>query len=56
MTAVGCGSDLALGALFATARTRMSPHRRVMVALQAAERFSAGVRGPFLCLSQDDAG
>lgn len=51
--AVGCGSEIALGALFATARTRMSPVRRIMVALQAAERFSAGVRGPFLCLSEE---
>jgi hypothetical protein len=49
--AVGSGREIALGALFATARTRMAPDRRVMVALQAAERFSAGVRGPFLCLS-----
>ena len=51
--AVGCGSEIALGALFATARTRMSPERRLTVALEAAERFSAGVRGPFLCLSED---
>jgi hypothetical protein len=51
--AVGCGSEIALGALFATARTRMAPERRIVVALQAAERFSAGVRGPFICLSQD---
>jgi ATP-dependent protease HslVU (ClpYQ) peptidase subunit len=51
--AIGCGSELALGALYATARTRMSPKRRVVLALQAAERFSTGVRGPFLCLSQD---
>lgn len=50
--AVGCGSEIALGALFATARTRMAPERRIVVALQAAERFSAGVRGPFICLSQ----
>jgi hypothetical protein len=54
--AVGCGGELALGALYATARTRISPERRVMLALQAAERFSAGVRGPFLCLSQDGVG
>ncbi|MEO3924086.1 hypothetical protein ABGB07_09550 [Micromonosporaceae bacterium B7E4] len=45
---MGCGSEIALGALFATARTSMSPKRRVTVALEAAERFSAGVRGPFL--------
>jgi ATP-dependent protease HslVU (ClpYQ) peptidase subunit len=50
--AVGCGDELALGALFATANLRMPPERRVETALKAAERFSAGVRGPFVCLSQ----
>jgi hypothetical protein len=48
--AVGCGDQIALGALFATAGTGLSPRRRVISALAAAERFSAGVRGPFLCL------
>jgi ATP-dependent protease HslVU (ClpYQ) peptidase subunit len=50
--AVGCGAELALGALFATEGTDMKPRRRVTLALQAAERFSAGVRGPFICLAQ----
>jgi ATP-dependent protease HslVU (ClpYQ) peptidase subunit len=50
--AVGCGDELALGALFATSGTRMAPQRRIELALRAAERFSAGVRGPFVCLSQ----
>ena len=45
--AIGCGDDLALGALYATADTGMSAEGRVMLALRAAERFSAGVRGPF---------
>ncbi|WBB78750.1 hypothetical protein O7606_21425 [Micromonospora sp. WMMD882] len=49
--AVGCGEDIALGALYATAGTGLKPGRRVKVALRAAERFSAGVRGPFVCLS-----
>ena len=48
--AVGCGDQIALGALFATAGTGLSPRRRVLGALAAAERFSAGVRGPFACL------
>jgi hypothetical protein len=43
--AVGCGLESANGAMFA------SPHvparQRVRTALEAAERFSAGVRGPF---------
>lgn len=44
--AVGCGADLALGALYA-AREK-SPCDRVTLALEAAAAFSAGVRGPFL--------
>lgn len=49
--AVGCGDQVALGALYATAGTGLKPRRRVRIALAAAERFSAGVRGPFICLS-----
>lgn len=48
--AVGSGEQVALGALFATDGAGLSPRRRVMSALAAAERFSAGVRGPFVCL------
>lgn len=48
-TAIGCGQDYALGALHATfgrpARTRLR------TAMEAAERFSAGVRGPFTYVS-----
>lgn len=45
--AVGCGSDIALGAMYATA-AGFAPETRVDMALAAAERHSAGVRGPFL--------
>jgi hypothetical protein len=45
--AVGCGSELCLGALHATRRDG-SPRRRLRIALEAAERFNAGVRGPFV--------
>jgi ATP-dependent protease HslVU (ClpYQ) peptidase subunit len=48
--AVGSGDQIALGALYATAGADLSPRRRVLKALAAAERFSAGVRGPFVCL------
>lgn len=48
--ATGCGESVALGALYAT-KGRMSPTRRVETALRAAERFNAGVRGPFAVLS-----
>jgi hypothetical protein len=43
--AVGCGHEIAKGALYATAHLRGK--KRVAVALEAAERFSAGVRSPF---------
>jgi ATP-dependent protease HslVU (ClpYQ) peptidase subunit len=48
--AVGCGDQVALGALLATADAGLAPRRRVLRALAAAERFSAGVRGPFVCI------
>lgn len=44
--AVGCGEDIALGALFAS--PSLAGRDRVELALQAAERHSAGVRGPFV--------
>jgi ATP-dependent protease HslVU (ClpYQ) peptidase subunit len=50
--AVGCGDQVALGALYATAGSELTPRKRVMLALAAAERFSTGVRRPFVCLSQ----
>lgn len=43
--AVGCGFELALGAMYAT--VGQPPKRRIRTALAAAERFCAGVRGPF---------
>lgn len=43
--AVGCGAELALGALHAT--REKTPGERVALALEAAEAFSAGVRRPF---------
>jgi hypothetical protein len=46
--AVGCGRAYALGALSST--HSMEPERRVMLSLEVAEKWSAGVRGPFICL------
>jgi ATP-dependent protease HslVU (ClpYQ) peptidase subunit len=43
--AIGCGGEVALGALFAT--LSHPPRERLEIALRAAERFSAGVRAPF---------
>lgn len=47
--AVGCGQDLALGAMFAS--EGLKPQKRIEQALSAAAAFSAGVRGPFKVLS-----
>lgn len=48
--AVGCGDQVALGSLYTTrtAAYLHEPEYRVRAALEAAERFSAGVRGPFV--------
>jgi ATP-dependent protease HslVU (ClpYQ) peptidase subunit len=43
--AAGCGESYALGSLAETGG--LAPRERVLRALAAAERFSAGVRGPF---------
>lgn len=44
--AVGCGDQIALGALYASNHIT-NGRERVQMALSASERFSAGVRGPF---------
>lgn len=44
-SAVGCGDEIALGALYAAKKQK--PTDRLRTALEASERFSAGVRGPF---------
>jgi ATP-dependent protease HslVU (ClpYQ) peptidase subunit len=51
-SAVGCGAEIALGSLHASRCicTDLSPHDRVLLALDASERFSAGVRAPFKVL------
>jgi hypothetical protein len=47
-TAIGCGEDLALGAMFAAEIVGgPSGRERLEIALKAAEHGSAGVRGPF---------
>jgi ATP-dependent protease HslVU (ClpYQ) peptidase subunit len=44
--AVGCGAELALGALYAT--EGLACRKRIETALEAAEAFSAGVRRPWV--------
>jgi hypothetical protein len=43
---VGCGNSIALGCLYVT-KDRL-PEERIQLALEAAERYNAGVRGPFV--------
>lgn len=47
--AVGCGADIAKGALYVS--SGFGPEQRCRLALNAAENFSAGVRGPFVVLA-----
>ena len=47
--AVGSGNEIALGAMYAT--VGQPPKQRIRVALEAAERFNPGVRGPFTIVS-----
>jgi len=49
--ACGCGDQIAKGCLFAS--SHLAGKERALLALQAAERFSAGVRGPFCVESLD---
>jgi len=51
--AVGCGDDYALGALevLMTKESDVSPSNKLKIALKVAEKFSAGVRRPFIVRS-----
>lgn len=50
--AIGCGSDLALGALFAAKKAGVKdPEKIITVALEAAEKYSGGVQRPFVIKS-----
>jgi hypothetical protein len=52
--ALGCGEDYALGALeVLLANDHLTPENIVTRALQVAAKFSGGVRGPFLILSNE---
>jgi hypothetical protein len=52
--AIGSGFDLCLGSLHTSASNLVSvpPESRVEIALEAAERFNAGVRSPFVVLRE----
>ena len=44
---VGCGEEYAKGCLYALQDTDMTPEEKITKALEAAEKFSVGVAGPF---------
>jgi len=44
----GCGEDYAMGVLYATSDTNTLPQNRIRLALECAEEFSGGVKGPFV--------
>ena len=45
---VGCGDDLAMGALHATKDIKMAPRTRLKKALDAASALSSAVSGPYV--------
>jgi predicted heme/steroid binding protein len=45
---IGSASDIALGSLATTARYKMKPENRLILALEIAEKLSTEARGPFL--------
>ena len=50
--ATGCGESFALGALAAMQKIKMHPKQRLIKSLEIAERYSAGVRRPFIVVKQ----
>jgi len=52
-TAMGCGDNVALGALFATRHQKNQRHR-ALEALKASAEFCTGVRAPFTILNTGD--
>jgi len=47
---VGCGEEIAQGAMYTMKDLKMKPEVRIKKALEAAVEFSAGVRPPFLVM------
>lgn len=46
--AVGCGDNFAIGSLFTTLKSEMTPLARITMALEAAAHHSSGVCAPFV--------
>jgi 20S proteasome alpha/beta subunit len=49
--AIGCGAEVALGSLYSSGD--QSPEERIRLALEASQRYNAGVRSPFYLISSD---
>jgi len=45
--AIGIGGPIAMGAMYATKKSRMKPEKRITLALKAAAEHNASVRPPF---------
>jgi hypothetical protein len=50
--ACGCGDQIAKGALYGLEYMNLNPTMKVNRALEAAEKFNAGVRSPFVIISE----
>ena len=53
LCAVGCGEEVAMGSLLTTEAMDMPPRERIVIALEAAERYCCGVQRPFRVLCTD---
>lgn len=49
--AIGSGTDFALGSLFTTEDTELTPIERIHKALQSASRFATGVNAPYFIIN-----
>lgn len=52
--ACGSGANFALGSLYSTEGTELTPQQRIVKALQAAQEFSVSVQAPFYILNTND--
>lgn len=53
-SACGCGEEFALGSLYTTEISKMTPQERIRIALQVASKFSTGVQAPFYIINTND--
>lgn len=51
---VGCGEDIAKGSLYSTKDLDIPIHKKIQIALEAAEHVSCGVQRPFRIINTKD--